>query len=400
MRGREDLTGAPPAGVPLAVVAGLFLASLALRPQMLAIGPLLPEIRADLDISASVAGLITTIPVLCMGVFAPVGPRIAARMGPRMAFAVCIAVIAACGVLRTAAPSIGPLLLTTFGIGVGVGIAGAVPSMVVAIHMPDRGALGTGAYAGGIVAGSAIAAAVAVPLSGDDDWRRSLAIISIGSFGCLVAWLALTRPEGPESHGRASAMRMPWRDRTAWLLAVTFGLQSMIFYGTVSWLPNALVERGWSAAETGALMGVFNGIGLLTTFGVPLLADRFGTRRGQLSLFATVATIAFIGINLMPGATVPWVIVLGLGLGAVLPLALTLPLDVADVPAEVGAIAAFMLFIGYILSSLGPILLGAARDLTGSFAASLWLLALMAVLLVSCCLSLTPGRLHRGAVNA
>jgi CP family cyanate transporter-like MFS transporter len=116
---------------PLRVVAGLFLASLALRPQILAVGPLLPLIRADLGLSAGVAGLLTAIPVLCMGVFAPIGPRIAAIVGTRSAIAACLALIVGFGLIRSIAPSFELVLAATLGIGIGIGIAGAIPSMVV-----------------------------------------------------------------------------------------------------------------------------------------------------------------------------------------------------------------------------------------------------------------------------
>ncbi len=382
--------------VPLTVVAGLFLASIALRPQLLAIGPLLPFIREDLGIPASVAGLITTIPVLCMGIFAPVGPRVAARLGPRLAFASCLALIGGFGLIRATVPSVELLLLATFGIGVGIGIAGAVPSMVVSQRMPSHRAMGTGAYAGGIVAGSAISAVIAVPLAIDGDWQRALAIVSLASFGPLVAWLLLVRRDGHDRPVEARAVRLPWGSRTAWLLVVVFGLQSLLFYGVVAWLPNALVERGWSPAETGILIGIFNAVGLITTLGVPLVADRLGSRRSQLLLAAVAGTVAFLGINLAPTLTVAWVVLLGLALGAIFPLVLTLPLDVADEPSQVGAVAAMMLFGGYILSSLGPFVLGAVRDASGGFGASLWLLAAMSVVFVACCLPLSGARLHRG----
>jgi MFS transporter, CP family, cyanate transporter len=381
-------------------VAGLLLASLALRPQLLAIGPLLPFIRDDLDLSASVAGLITTIPVLCMGVFAPIGPRVASRLGPRLAFATCLGLIAGFGLVRAVVPSVELLLLATFGIGVGVGIAGAVPSMVVSQHMPGHRAMGTGAYAGGIVAGSALAAAVAVPFAAGGDWGRSLVIISLVSLGPLVAWLLLVRSDGQDRPVRAKALRLPWGSPTAWLLVVVFGIQSLMFYGIVAWLPNALVERGWTPGETGVLIALFNGVGLLTTFGVPLVADRLGARRSQLLLSTGLAAIALVGVNAMPDLTVAWVVVLGLALGAVFPLVLTLPLDVADDPSQVGAAAALMLLGGYVISSAGPFLLGAARDVTGDFTASLWILAGLAVVLVACCLPLSPRRLRRGVGGA
>lgn len=387
---------APSRTVPLTIVTGLFLASIALRPQLLAIGPLLPFIRDDLGIPASIAGLITTIPVLCMGIFAPIGPRVAARLGPRLAFASCLALIAGFGLLRASVPSVELLLLATFGIGVGIGIAGAVPSMVVSQHLPDHRALGTGAYAGGIVAGSAIGATIAVPLAIGGDWQRALAIVSLASLGPLVAWLLLVRRDGHDRPVETRALRLPWGSPTAWLLVVVFGVQSLLFYGVVAWMPNALVERGWSPADTGILIGLFNAVGLITTLGVPLIADRYGSRRSQLLIAAVAGTVAFIGINAVPDLTVAWVVLLGLALGAIFPLVLTLPLDVADEPSQVGAVAALMLFGGYVLSSLGPFVLGLIRDATGGFGASLWMLAALSVVFVACCLPLSASRLHRG----
>ena len=383
------------AAVPIPVIVGLFVASLAMRPQILAIGPLLPFIRDDLGLAAGVAGLLTTIPVLCMGLFAPAGPRLAARLGASAGFVACLATIVGFGVVRAASPGVPLVLATTLGIGIGIGTAGAIPSMIVSRRLPTRPALGTGAYAGGIVAGSTLAAGLAVPLAGDADWRRALLIISLASLGSIVAWVTLVgtggRPTSATSH-----RRLPWRDATAWLLVIAFGLQSILFYGIVSWLPNAFVERGWNATDAGALIAVFNGIGLLTTLGVPLLADRLGARRPQLLVSAAIAIVALVGIILVPDLAFAWVAVLGLALGAVFPLVLTLPLDVADDPARVGSVAAFMLLGGYVLSSLGPVVLGATRDVTGDFQASMWSLVVVAIALVLSCLPLSPARLKRG----
>ncbi len=386
----------PDARIPLGVVAGLFIASLALRPQLLAIGPLLPLIRADLDLPASLAGLLTTIPVLCMGIFAPIGPRFAARLGPRTAFAVCLGLIVAFGLLRAMAPDFALVLVATFGLGIGVGVAGAIPSMVVSQRIPDRPALGTGAYAAGIVAGSTIAAGVAVPLAVGEDWRLSLLLLSAASLVSIAAWLLLVRGEGRIPRLDPTARRLPWRSGTGWLLVVLFGLQSVLYYGIVAWLPNAFVERGWSTTAAGSLIAVFNGVGLVTTIGIPLVADRLGARRAQLLAASAVATVALVGIIVAPTLAYGWIAILGLALGVVFPLVLTLPLDVTDDPGQVGSVAALMLFGGYILSSIAPFLLGAARDLTGDFEASLWLLVTISVVLVACCTMLSPDRLRRG----
>jgi CP family cyanate transporter-like MFS transporter len=385
-----------PGAVPLRVVAGLFIASLALRPQLLAVGPLLPLIRSDLGLSASLAGLLTSIPVLCMGIFAPVGPRVAARLGPRTAFAICLGLIVGFGLLRTAVPHYPLVLMATLGIGVAIGIGGAVPSMVVSQRVATRPALGTGAYAGGIVAGSSLGAGLAVPLAVNGDWRMSLLIISLASFASIAAWLILVGGDGGGQVPRPRATRLPWRSVTGWVLVLVFGLQSILYYGAVAWLPNVFVERGWSTIQAGSLIAIVNGVGLITTLGVPLVADRLGERRPQLVFASAVAAVAILGIIALPEFAYGWVVLLGLSLGMVFPLVLTLPLDVTDDPGQVGSVAALMLLGGYILSSTGPIALGAARDATGNFGASLWILAAVSGALIACCLFLSPTRLRRG----
>src|SRR5690242_2361911 len=163
-----SVDAATAARLPVAVMAGLFLATLGLRPPVIAIGPLAPLLRQDLGVEAAIVGLLTTIPVLCMGLLAPVGPSLASRLGPRLALAVCLVAIA---------------------------LAGPIPSMVVADRMPSWRALGTGAYAGGIVLGSTLAAALAVPLAAGGHWRWSLLVFSVATFGSVAAWLLLVRGE-------------------------------------------------------------------------------------------------------------------------------------------------------------------------------------------------------------
>jgi CP family cyanate transporter-like MFS transporter len=392
---RPAIATGHPARLPLAVVAGLFIATLGLRPQVIAVGPLAPLIRDDLGITAAVDGLLTTIPVLCMGLFAPVGPRLAAWLGPRLGLAACLGMIAAAGLLRAVAPTVPLLVVVTLVVGIGIGVAGPIPAMVVADRLPRRRALGTGAYAGGIVLGSTFAAAVAVPLAGDDDWRRTLALLSLVAFGSLAAWLVLV-PAEPDRSTRPPALQLPWRSSVAWLLVLVFGLQSALYYGVIAWLPNVYVERGWDPGHAGSLLAVVNAIGLIATLGVPLVADRYGSRRLQLLIPSIAAGIGFLGILALPDAAIVWAVVLGLSLGAIFPLVLTLPLDVAHEAASVGSVTALMLLGGYVISSASPIVLGYARDATGAFTTSIAVLIVVAVALVACCLALSPARLHHG----
>lgn len=385
----------------LPLLGGLVLVALALRPQVIGVGPLLPTMRTDLAISHGVAGLLGTVPVICMGLFAPLGPWLARRYGPRTAIALCIAGIALFGLLRAFAPGAPAVIGLTFGIGIGLGAIGPVASMIVRLRAPDRPALATGSYASGIVLGAMIAAALAVPLAGDDgDWRFALAVFSVAAVGSLVAWLALVPTETAETRVRIRPISLPWTSSTAWALAVVFGLQSLIFYANGAWLPSVYVERGWSQVDGANLIALMHAVGLVSTVGVPLLADRIGSRRGQL-LVASVGTLAAVaGLAVAGELATAWVVLLGLSLGAFFPLVLTLPVDVSGEATEVGETAALMLLAGYAISSAGPVILGLARDMTGDFAASLWLLVGVSVVLVLSCVVLSPARLRRGVRHA
>ena len=381
----------------LAVLAGLFLGTLALRPQLVGIGPLLPQIQADLGMSHGVAGLLAAIPVFLMGLFAPLGPWVSGRIGPRDALALCMVGIIGFGLLRPALPGVPAILLTTIGIGIGIGTAGALLPIVVRMRAPDEPARATGFYAAGIVAGSLFAAAAAIPLAEAlGGWRATLVVFAILGVGSLAAWLFFLRADSPAHRATGRPSRLPWRSTTAWVLVAIFACQSLLYYSSVSWLPAVYIERGWSEADAGNLVALLHAVGLAAGIAVPLIADQVGTRRSQLLTVGLVTLAGFIGIVLAPDAAFLWAAVIGLGIGAVFPLVLTLPVDVSGGASAVGATAAFMLLFGYGISSFGPVLLGILRDATGNYQTSLWLLVLLSVGLLLASLALTPARVRRG----
>ena len=395
---------APPARDGLSVVAALFLAGLAFRVPILVVGPLLKDVQAELGMSHGVAGLLSSIPVLCMAFLAPFGPVLAASIGPRAAVAACVVATAGFGLLRALAPDAVLVILLTVGIGFGMGMVGPVFTQVVRSALPRRPTLGTGAYAMGYIIGSSAAAAAAVPLAAAlGGWRGAFAAVAVVSFGSLVGWLLLA----PRDHHVRVAPRMPrlpLRSPIGWLIGMAFGFQSILFYAAIAWLPSIYIERGWSAGDAAALNAFFAGLGIITTLTVPLVARRVRTRRVQLAIAASLAVIGTIGIAVggdgPPDAGANGlvaylaVISLGFGIGIFFPITLALPIDAASSPAESSALAALMLLVGYTFAAVGPVVLGAVRDATGNFFVAGWLLVGVAILMLAATSLISPRRLH------
>jgi MFS transporter, CP family, cyanate transporter len=385
----------------LGLLAGLFLAGLALRPQIVGVGPLIPAIKDDLDISHAVAGLLGTIPVLCMGVFALPAPVLTRRYGSRLAIAACLALIGVFGVARAAAPGAAAVIALTFGVGLGLGFAQALMPVAVKERFSSRPAFATGIYVLGINIGSALSSALAVPLAdAAGGWRWSLAVFSAITIGLVGVWVWLTRGEPPHRRPEVAHVQLPWRNGLAWTLVGIFGSMACLFYGLNSWLPDAYVERGWTEGKAGALLAVLNIAALVTTIIVPSLADRRGSRRAYLLVFSVGLAASCVGFAAAPGGAWAWAALAGLGTGAMFPLVMTLPVDIGSRPAEVGAVAGMMLGVGYTIGAIAPLALGAARDLTGSYTTTLWLIAGSGIVLVGLCAATSRERIARGVTAA
>jgi MFS transporter, CP family, cyanate transporter len=391
----------------VAVVAALVLVGLAFRTQALIIGPLVGQVQAELGMSHAVAGLLGTIPVLCMGLLAPVGPVLAASIGPRLGVAICVGLVGIFGVARALLPDTLTVLGATVGVGVGMAVVGPILSMVVRSRLPNHPAAGTGAYVVGFVVGGTITAAVAVPLADAfGGWRPAFAIVAAAAFVSLIAWLVLAPKDVGLERVAPSWPKLPWRRPAAWLLGAIFGSQSILFYGCITWVGSVYVERGWSAGQAGGLIALLTGIGLISTLAVPAFADRVGTRRTQLTAAALLSVAGALIVALTPteapgsAVTLLATALLGLGIGAYFPLALTLPVDVASDGADAASIAAFMLLIGYTLAALSPVVLGVVRDATGNFRGVVWILVAISVSMIPLALALNPARLRSAGAGA
>jgi MFS transporter, CP family, cyanate transporter len=374
-------------GATAPLLVGLLLVALNLRPAISSVPPLLETIRQDLGLGRAFLGLLTTIPVLCMSIFALVAARISERIGAERAVLCSVVLIGAAVAGRLAAGQPGVLFGTTLAAGIGIAVAQSLLPAVVKGWFPNRAALVTGLYTAGVTGGLALAALGTVPIERalGGFWPGALAAWSILAAVAAVFWLPLAlrarrSPRPGEAHERT---HLPWSSRRAWSVALFFGAESCLFFSSLTWIAPLYVDHGLDEGRAGLLLAVFALVRVPSAFVFPALADRSGDRRPWLVLTLILITFGFCAAGLAPLAAPwapwAWVVVLGLGVGGLFPLALTLPLDYSADADEAGRLTAMTFFVGYGVAAVGPVAVGALRDVTGGYAIPFVALAALSV---------------------
>jgi CP family cyanate transporter-like MFS transporter len=368
---------AAPERFDTALLVATLAASFNLRIALVGVGPVIEDIRADVGVSSAVAGLLTTVPIVCMGVLAFAGPPVIRRLGVKRTIAVSLVLIGAGTLTRAVMPSGWSLILATFPIGVGLALAGVALPILVKENFPERGGLVTGAYVASMTLASALFSFTVVPVSDFlGGWREALAASALAAAIALPIWLVAGK--GAREETVPSAARTSDSVRLGIALALVFGLQAVPFSSMISWVAAIYRDAGWDPADAAITTGLIMLFGVPSAVAIPGLSDG---RDRRLWIAGTAAFVAagVLGVALAPeAAPLVWLVLFGLGNGALFPLVLTLPVDFGRAPAEVAELAVWTLGGGYLISAIGPVTVGALRDLSGGFVLPMTIVAAMA----------------------
>ncbi|MBM7819105.1 CP family cyanate transporter-like MFS transporter [Cellulosimicrobium cellulans] len=369
---------------PLGVgaVVAIVLASLNLRPAVVAISPLLGEIRADLGLSATAAGVLTTLPVLCFGLLAPLAPVLARRWGLERALFVSLVVLCVGFALRLV-PETWGLFAGTVVAGCAIGLGNVLLPALIKRDFADRIGLMTGLYSMALSGGAALAAGLTLPVAtaAGLDWRGALATWGVLAVLGVLVWVPRALrpdPAGSTAFGAGAgagvARSAVWRSPLAWAVTVVMGMQSLSFYAVNAWLPEIMVALGRTPEAGGWLLALCNLAGILGSFVTPILAGRMRRQRGVGVVLVVLVGTGLLGLALAPGAAALWVVLVGLGQGGGISLALTLMALRARDAAHTSELSGMAQSAGYLLAATGPLGLGLAHDATGAWTLPLFLL--------------------------
>ncbi|ELS52195.1 CynX/NimT family MFS transporter [Streptomyces viridochromogenes] len=360
------------------LVLGIVLTALNLRPAITSLGALLEEVRDGLGMSGSVAGLLTSVPPLCFAVFGVMAPRLARRFGPGAVVCAGMAAITAGLLLRPYVGSTAGFLAASALALMGIAVSNVLMPVIVKRWFPDRVGSMTGLYSMALALGTSAAAAVTVPMTEalGGSWQTGLAVWAGLAAAAVLPWLPFARERGArpaeqpaarQEHAREEPALRITRSRTAWALAVFFGLQATAAYITMGWMAQIFRDAGVPASTAGLLLAVTMVMGVPLAFVIPRVATRL-PHQGPIVLVLGVCGLAgYAGLYFAPaGGAWAWAVLLGVS-NCAFPLALTMVGMRARTGAGVAQLSAFAQSTGYLLSIPGPLLVGVLYQHSGGW---------------------------------
>lgn len=364
------------AGASALVLAGLLLLAVNLRPAAVSVGPVLAEVRAGLGMSAPAAGLLTSLPVLAFAGFGAAAPWLARRIGVHRVTLVALLSVAAGLAARAAVPSATLFLVLSMLALAGMAVANVLLPSLVKLHFPDRIGAVTALYTAALAVGLTSALTLTVPLAeAFGGWRTGLAAWGVLAVLAALPWLGLV---GHDRHLPAQPHDIRLTDvartRLGLAMAVFFGLQSMHAYAIFGWFAQLWRDNGYSPATAGLLVGLVAGTSIPLSLWLPALASRRPDQRSIMVAVMACYPVAYIGLMVAPhDLAVVWAVVVGAGT-CTFPLILTMIGLRSRTPAGTAALSGFTQSAGYLLSALGPFLVGVLYGATGGWTAPLWFL--------------------------
>jgi len=363
------------------LTAALILTGLTMRIAVTSVGSVLNRIQDSLHASSTSVGVLTTLPVLVFAVFGSLTPRWAERFG---AFRVLVAglLISTLGMItRALVTSLWAFLLLSVLALVGASVTNVVLPGTVKRYFPNELGRMTAVYSTALAVGATAAAGLTVPLGSwiggpsDDRWRFGSAVWAALVVLAIVPWLAMLRPDpDAKSAVRAPAIsaRTMLRSRTAKMLVLFFGFQSMQAYISFGWYAKFLHDHGMSNAAAGGLVALYSGVSIPVSMIVPRVPQQ--RHRFVLIFLAVCWGSAYAAFGAAP-TTTPWLwmILAGLGSGS-FPLILALFAMRSRTPEVTTSLSAVAQAGGYLMAGTGPLLFGVLHGVTNGWAAPLALL--------------------------
>lgn len=367
---------------------GMMLVAANMRLPITMMPGLLTSLRHSLGLPSSMAGLLTTIPLLAFAGMSPLIARWGRRWGNEVTIYLLLILVAVGSYLRIL-PTTTWLLVGTLLVGIGIDGGNVLIPAIIKDNFPTKLAVATSEYTLSMLLIGALGTGLSGTLATHWSLPLTMASLSVIALVNLVVWLPNLRfnHRSPVTAGStAPAPRTHasvWRTPLAWVVTAFFGLQALVYYSLITWLPTMLTDQGFSAVVAGNLVTVMQLSNLPMAYIVPISSPH---RRGVAAMLAVVG-LGFIGGTagmLWPGLSLGWAgafsIFIGLGSGAAFNLAVVFFTQKTTTGFETADLSGMAQSAGYLLAAVGPIVFGWLGTSLG-WPAVMWLAISLAALL-------------------
>lgn len=357
----------------------ILLTAMNLRLPITAIAPLFGDIQKTLNVNSTVTALLVTIPLFCFSIGAVIAPRLNNIFGIRPLLIFTNGLLLLANILRPI--NTVTLLLSTFLIGSSIALLNIlIPIMVsqTTTELPETTRL-TSYYSVTMNSISAIATAIAIPLANIFGWNnilRGFAIPALFAFMISLLPTPFTKPKKDST--TQGLLDTLFYDKIAQRLIIFMGLQSLIFYSLISWLPTIYQSFGASAGKSGILLSIFQFIGIPAA----IVLNYFTDTKKILLVLGTgyligITTLFWSGIGLWISA-----IILGFTTSLIFSVALNMIATSSNRPIQIANRSALAQSIGYLLAAIGPVFFGRLHDNFHSWLIILIILAFLMILTI------------------
>ncbi|MGF6571178.1 CP family cyanate transporter-like MFS transporter [Paraburkholderia sp. GAS333] len=374
-----------------------------LRPLLTSISPLMTTIRDATGLSFYGASLLTSLPVVAMGIGAFGAGALNRSIGETRGVALGLLAIALACAARWAAASGAALLATAILAGTGVAAIQALLPAVMKQRFPARVPLAMGVFSASIMGGGGLGASLSPWVSRTmQSWHAGLAVWAVPACVALLGWWVLNLQRKSCTTDRPGTARQPahsaqsatvslWTNRRAWTLGLYFGIVNGGYTSLVAWLPAFYQQHGASVAQSGSLLAGMTVFQAAAALLLPLAAASFRDRRPWLMLGLAAQLIGLLGLIVAPDAApLIWVGVAGAGLGGTFSLTLVTAMDHAHDHRVAGKLVAFTQGVGFIVAAVAPMVAGIVRGWSGAFGAAWIMLAGCVVAMMAVTLLFSP----------
>jgi len=360
------------------IVVAILLTGLTMRVAVTSVGAVLTDLERGLHASSSMAGLITTLPVIAFAGIGFLGPRLAHRFGEHRLVTAALLAATAGLVFRAVADSVWLFAVLSMLALTGGAIANVLMPALVKKHFPDRIGTMTAVYTTALAIGMTASAALTSPLAelGGQSWRFGIGSWALLTAVAMLPWLPTLAGDRPEPESLPDRVPLSWlvRSKLAWALTLMFAAQSFQAYIAFGWFADFFRHHHVDATHAGLLVAFYAALSVPVSMVIPALAVR-GQRRIVLGL-AALSAVSYLGMLVAPvGGAWLWMLLGGMGSG-MFPLSLTMIGLRSRQLATTAALSAFVQGIGYLLAGTGPLLVGILLGISDSWTWPLVLLIL------------------------